>query len=253
MFKKILFFGRKNDKNSEKLLSYIRKKSLNVNVIWSVNSDDKLKSKKILNQNYDYIFCFRSFYILKKNLLKKAKYAAINFHPGIPKYRGTGCANYAMYKNEKYYGTTAHIMHPEIDKGTIINVRRFKILKRNSVETLLEKAHKILLKQALETINLLNKNPANLDKLIYKSKNEKWSNIIKKRKHLDEFYSIKKNTSRRTLIKKIRACYIRNSFRPYIKLHNFIFVLADPYYEKKAKKKKYKMYYNIPSDLIKKI
>ena len=252
MFRKVLFLGRKNDKKSKKLLSYIRKKSSAVNVIWSVYPDDKLKSKKILNQNYDYIFCFRSFYILKKNLLKKAKYVAINFHSSIPKYRGTGCLNYAMYKNEKYYGTTAHIMHPEIDKGTIINVRRFKILKRNSVETLLEKAHKILLKQAMETINLLNKNPANLDKLIYKSKNEKWSKKIKKRKHLDQFYNIKKNTSHRVLIKKIRACYIHNSFRPYITLHNFKFILASPYYEKKTKSKKYKVYFNIPSDLIKK-
>ena len=234
MFKKILFFGKKNDKYSEKLLSYIRKKSLNVNVIWSINFYDKLKSKKILNQNYDYIFCFRSYFILKKNLLKKTKYAAINFHPGIPKYRGVGCLNYAIYKNEKYYGTTAHIMHSEIDKGTIINVRRFKILKKDSLETLLEKTHKILLKQAMETINLLNKNPANLDKLIYKSKNEKWSKKIKKKKHLDQFYNIKKNTSHRVLIKKIRACYIHDSFRPYIKLHNFKFVLAGPYYEKKT-------------------
>ena len=235
MFRKVLFLGRKNDKKSKKLLSYIRKKSSAVNVIWSVYPDDKLKSKKILNQNYDYIFCFRSFYILKKDLLKRAKNAAINFHPGIPKYRGTGCINYAMYKNEKYYGTTAHIMDSKIDNGKIINVRRFKILKKNSVQTLLEKTHKILLKQAMETINLLSKNPANLDKLIYKSKNEKWSNKIKKRKHLDQFYNIKKNTSHRVLIKKIRACYIHDSFRPYIKLHNFKFVLASPYREKNLK------------------
>ena len=48
----------------------------------------------------------------------------------------------------------------------------------------------------------------------------------KKRKHLDQFYNIKKNTSHRVLIKKIRACYIHDSFRPYIKPHNFKFVLA---------------------------
>ena len=48
-------------------------------------------------------------------------------------------------------------MDSKIDNGKIINVRRFKILKKNSVETLLEKTHKILLKQAMDIINLLSK------------------------------------------------------------------------------------------------
>ena len=252
MFKKILFFGRKDDENSKKILSYISKKASIVNVIWSVNPEDKLKSKKILNQKYDYIFCFRSFYILKENLLKKAKYAAINFHPGPPEYRGTGCLNYAMYNNEKYYGTTAHLMSPKIDYGKIINVKRFKILKKNSVETLLEKTHKVLLKQAIEIINLLYKNYNNLNKLIEKSKNVRWSKKITKRRQLDQFYNIKKNTSHKDLVKKIRSCYIPNSFRPYIMLHDFKFVLINPYYEKMNKNKKYRMYFNIPKDLLKK-
>ena len=157
-----------------------------------------------------------------------------------------------MYRNEKYYGTTAHLMSSKVDCGKIINVKKFKILKRNSVEILLNKTHKILLNQALEIINLLHKNHNNLNKLIHKSKNEKWSKKIKKRKHLDQFYNIKINTTYNDLIKKIRACYIQNSFRPYIMLHNFKFVLDSPHQNKIEKNMKYKMYFNIPSDLIKK-
>ena len=59
-------------------------------------------NKKYLKLNYDYIFCFRSFYILKNNILKKVNYASINFHPGPPEYRGTGCVYYALYKNSKF-------------------------------------------------------------------------------------------------------------------------------------------------------
>ena len=39
--------------------------------------------------------CFRSHYILKKNILIK-RVVCINFHPGTPKYRG----NYKSYDNK---------------------------------------------------------------------------------------------------------------------------------------------------------
>ena len=175
MLGKVLFFGRKNDPNVSKLLSYIKKKTKKINIVWSNSPGEKLKLNKFFNEDYDYIFSFRSFYILKKKLIHKAKFAAINFHPSIPKYRGMGCLNFAMYNNEKFYGTTAHLIDSKIDHGKILNVKRFKLLKRYSVETLLEKTHHTMLKQAIEIINLLYKNKKNLHKLIEKSKNEKWS------------------------------------------------------------------------------
>ena len=109
-----------------------------------------------------------------------------------------------------------------------------------------------MLKQAIELVNLLSKDHKNLHKLILKSKNEKWSKKIKTRKDLDKFYNINNSISHNDLIRKIRACYIHNSFRPYFMLHNFKFVLMKPYYEKIFKKHKYKMYFNLPLDLKKK-
>ena len=247
---KVLFMGRYGDPYSIKIHNFLVKKFYKVTVHWSKGITHK--PNRFIKKKWkgDYIFCFRSYYILNQKLISRAKIAAINFHPGPPEYRGTGCLNYAMYRNEKYYGTTAHLMLPKVDNGKIINVKRFKILKRNSVETLLNKTHKILLNQALEVINLLHKNHKNLNKLIHRSKNEKWSKKMKKRKHLDQFYNI--NTTYNDLIKKIRACYIQNSFRPYIMLHNFKFVLDSPHQNKMEKNKKYKMYFKTPSDLIKK-
>ena len=226
MFKKILFFGRKNDINSKKILSLIKRKSKIVKVIWSTKPEDKLKSKNLLKHNYDYIFCFRSLIILRKNLIKKAKYAAINFHPGPPEFRGIGCLNFAIFENAKFYGVTAHVLDAKIDYGKIISVKRFGILKRDNVDSLLDKTHKKLLSQARKIIDLLSKNPYNLNKLIYKSKNEKWSKKITKRADLNKFYNINSATTKKNLIKRIRATYSKK-FKPYFLIHNYKFILSD--------------------------
>ena len=75
---------------------------------------EKIPIKKISKKKYSYIICFRSFYILKKNLIEKCKMAPINFHPGPPEYRGIGCVNYALYDNSKFYGCCAHIINKKI-------------------------------------------------------------------------------------------------------------------------------------------
>ena len=72
------------------------------------------------------------------------------------------------------------------------------------------------------------------------------------RKDLDNFYNIKNNITHDNLIRKIRACYIYDSFRPYFMLHKYKFVLINPFHEKGTKRQKYKMYFNLPSDLRRK-
>ena len=52
-----------------------------------------------------------------------AKIAAINLHPGSPKYRGIGCLNYALYNKEKKFGFTIHLISKKIDCGKILNVK----------------------------------------------------------------------------------------------------------------------------------
>ena len=91
-------------------------------------------NEKIEKQKFDYIFCFRSFYILKKKDINKTKIAAINFHPGTPEYRGIGCINFAIYNNEKFYGSTAHLIDEKIDNGKILDVRKFQIRKKDNLK-----------------------------------------------------------------------------------------------------------------------
>ena len=94
-----------------------------------------------MNWTGDYILSFRSLLILPEKIINNAKIAAINFHPGPPKYRGVGCLNYAVYNNEKYYGVTAHLMTKKIDYGNILKVQKFKIDKMKNLDQILEITH----------------------------------------------------------------------------------------------------------------
>ena len=88
MLGKVLFLGRKNCLFSKKLTEYTKKRS---NYFYNFNSSRSAKKfnlEKLSSKKFDYVFCFRSYFILKKNFLKSVKKAAINFHPGTPNYRG---------------------------------------------------------------------------------------------------------------------------------------------------------------------
>ena len=124
--------GRSRCSYSKKIKNFLKNKSKKFYYFESKKFGEKI-NKKYLKLNYDYIFCFRSFYILKNNILKKVNNAAINFHPGPPEYRGTGCVNYALYKNSKFYGCTALLINEKVDNGKIIDIKKFSISKKNSV------------------------------------------------------------------------------------------------------------------------
>ena len=210
---KILFFGRKNDIYSEKILCFLKKKFKNVSFFFSSKYVEKI-NKNIYSWKGDYILCFRSYLILPNKVIKNAQIAAINFHPGPPKYRGVGCLNYALYNDEKEYGVTAHIMNSKIDYGKILMVKRFKIKKNQTLDFILNQTHKYLYNIAMDFIKMIKNKSLNINKLSNKFKNEKWSRIIKKKKDLDNFYILKKNMSLNKFNKKLRAT-ITEKYKPY--------------------------------------
>ena len=213
MFDSVLFIGRKKCIYSKKLKDFIFSKSKNFAYI-----ESKYKKQKIeLNNNkkYDYIFCFRSFFILKKKNLKQAKYGAINFHPGTPEFRGIGCINYAIYKNKVKYGSTCHLMDEKIDNGKILDVSYYKIDKHLNLSQLLVKTHKTMFNQAKNIISLLIKDHSNLNKLIKKNDKIKWSKKIYKVKDLEKLYRIDLSKSKKKILNQIRSTYL-NDYKPYI-------------------------------------
>ncbi len=226
MLGKVLFFGRKNCSYSKKLKIYLKGRCRKFSYVESSFVGEKISVSKFNEKNFDYIFCFRSFYILKKNLLNKCKKAAINFHPGTPKYRGIGCINFALLNDEKYYGSTAHIINSKIDSGRIIDVRRFKINNNDNVKSCLKKTYKIMLKQAVNIIKLIIKQEKILTKLIKKNTKVKWSKKFTTKKDLERIYLINKSISKKRLMRLIRATNTE-LFKPYMILHGKKFYIND--------------------------
>ncbi len=67
MFANILFFGRENCKYSLRISNFLKKNSKKLIFIKSKKRNEFINLKKINNQKFEFIFCFRSFYILKKS------------------------------------------------------------------------------------------------------------------------------------------------------------------------------------------
>jgi len=209
----ILLMLRKSDPFSKKLANYIKKKFNGTKIIWSSKPSERNKIPASLK--VDFIFAFRSYYILNKKDLLKTKFSAINFHPGPPNFRGFGCTNFALFKNSKHYGVTSHIINKKIDSGKIINVKYFKITKTDNLDKLLKKTHRYLYNQAKRLIPLIIKDPAILIKLIKKNKKINWSKKLYKKKDLENLYLIKKNLNKKKIDRIIRATYLKNSkFNP---------------------------------------
>ena len=219
----VLFMGRSKCPYSKKIKNLLKKKSKKLYYFESNKIGEKINNE-YLKLNYDYIFCFRSFYILKKNILKKVKKAAINFHPGPPEYRATGCVNYAVYENSKFYGCTAHLIDEKVDNGKIIDVKKFSINRKDNISKILNKTYKVMSSQAISLINQIKINPNFIENQIEKNKKIKWSNKIKKIKDLDKFYIINKNIKKKDFLNKIRATDTPK-FKPYIKLYGKKFIL----------------------------
>ena len=187
-------------------------------IFLSSTPNEKFDIKIKKTKNIDYIFCFRSYFILKKNILSKVRYHSINFHPGPPEFRGIGCVNFALLNQAKYYGLTAHLIDEKVDHGIIIDVERFKIEKTLTIEDLLDNTYKLQFLQFKKIINYLLKQNGVIDELIKENKKEKWSKKLFKRIDLNRLYVIKKNILKKDLNLMLRAT-ITGKFKPYVILH----------------------------------
>lgn len=216
MINSVLFFGRKNCKYSLKIKSFLKKKTKSVDIIFSENKK-KTNISKFLKKKYDYIFCFRSKFILKTDILKKSKFP-INFHPSLPKYRGVGGVNYAIYNDDKYFGYTVHIINKKIDNGKILFVDKFKIRNNESLDSLLNRTHKKMFDKFIQILNNIYKDE-NFIKMLLKNGNKyRWSKKYYDSKDLDKFYEIKITDSPNKIKKKIRST-TTSMFKPYIKFN----------------------------------
>jgi len=173
----------------------------------------KIKCDEII----DLLISFYSPWIIPKNILNRVKLYAINFHPGPPEYRGIGCANYAIYNDEKSYGVTAHIMNTKVDSGDIINVKRFSIHENDNLLTITQKCYTYILIQYYEIISKI----FNGEKI--KLLNTKWGIKLYKRKDLIELCRIIPDMNKNEIGKRIKATSFPGFQGAYIELQGYKF------------------------------
>jgi len=171
----------------------------------------------LYKENYDIIISYISNWIISEKLLNKTKKWNINFHPGPPEYPGTGCFNFAIYNSETIYGTTAHIMEPNVDTGEIIGVKRFSISKKETVKSLSDKTYENLFLLFKEVIKyLINNNSLPII-------NENWKRKPYKRSDLEYLSTIDISMSNEEIKKRIRSTYFPGKPGPKINIGGYAF------------------------------
>jgi sugar O-acyltransferase (sialic acid O-acetyltransferase NeuD family) len=221
---KVLFFGRNDCEASEKILNQMYQNGFNVTYIMSEHRNQQLP-EGILEWEGDYIICFRSLFILRDKLLKKAKIAAINFHPGPPEYPGSGCTNFALYDEVNTFGVTAHLMNAKVYNGKILEVRNFSVDESDTLPDLLERTHRELYILCSKFINAINnEGEAFLNLLASKCEDINWVGEARLIKELEMLQNINLSINKAELERIIRATNIAG-FPPNIMFHGYKFYL----------------------------
>src|SRR5512138_1872569 len=164
----------------------------------------------------DYIVCYLSRWVVPDVLLKRARKAAINFHPASPQYPGIGCNNFALYENAAEYGVTCHHMAPRVDTGRIIAVRRFPVYPEDDVDSLLRRTYENQISLFFEIAALMAEGkdlPAST---------ESWTRPPFTRKQFNELFRITPEMPQAEIARRVRAVSY-GPYQPYVELEGFRF------------------------------
>lgn len=175
----------------------------------------------VYTRNFDYIISFLYTQVIPEDILKNARVAAINFHPSPPEYPGTGSYNFALYNNEKLYGTVCHHMLEKPDSGNIVLVKRFPLFETDTVESLRERTMIYTLLNFFEVMYILLQNKD------LPSSDEVWARKPTTRKDLEKLLEIKPDMSVEEIDKRIRATSAPNYSGPYITIKGKRYTIKD--------------------------
>lgn len=221
---RVLFFGKSNCAFSKLFRDQLKDLGFSVQEVWSSGRGEDLP-EEAHDWVGEFIFCFRSRFILPRWLIDRAERAAVNIHPGPPEYRGSGCINWALYDRALEYGATAHFINQDIDAGQIIAVRRFAIDPRDSVQTLLQRTHEHCLDLAIELATGVAKHGvAYLNRLADLASNEKWSGPARRMASIDSLSQVDPTISRQELDRVIRATHTPE-FPTFVEIRGYRFIL----------------------------
>ncbi|MBC7947558.1 MAG: hypothetical protein H7Y42_06740 [Chitinophagaceae bacterium] len=213
---RVLLLAKKDNLFAERAAEFILK-HFQHSLIFSGTRHDKLPGE-VLNWEGDLLISFISSWIIPDDLLARASYAAINFHPGSPEYPGTGCTNFAIYNGEKEYGVTCHHMKAVVDTGNIIAVKRFPIEPADSVYDVTQQCYTRIEEMFYAIMDCI------LQGKSLPVSVETWKRKPYTRKQLDELCHIRPDMTEEEIQRRIRATTYKGPWA-YTRIGNRIFKL----------------------------
>lgn len=211
----LLFFGKEHDEHVGRAIEFCRLNFSEAHFHLGRFGRDKLPDD-VLWWRGDYLISYLSPWIVPDVLLKSAKVAAINFHPGTPKYPGIGCYNFALYEGAIEFGATCHHMESNVDTGAIIDVKRFPIFATDTVGSLVRRTYDLQLALFYEIMGLI------LSGEPLPTSEEQWQRKPFTRKALNDLSYVTPDMTKEEVSKRIRATTY-NSWRPKVKIQDFVF------------------------------
>lgn len=212
----VLFLGKNKDEHAERALKFCQTNFTDVTAHMGKWGDPLPEDCGWWDG--EYIISYLSRWVVPEYLLKKAKVAAINFHPASPDYPGIGCNNFALYEEAKEYGVTCHHMASRVDTGTIIAVKRFPVFATDNVATLLSRTYDYQLVLFYEVMSLI------LEGQELPVSTEPWTRKPFSRKEFDKLGRIAPDMTKEEIAKRVRATAF-GVWKPVVDLHGFVFEL----------------------------
>jgi methionyl-tRNA formyltransferase len=143
--------------------------------------------------------------------LSRARYAAINFHPGPPEYPGIGCTNFAIYNGEKEFGITCHHMVAKVDSGSMVAVRRFPVFGTDTVYSITQRCYNEILHLFFELMSGI------LEGKALPQSSEAWKRKPYTRKQLNQLCELSADMDKAEIDRRVRATTYGNKVWAYMK------------------------------------
>lgn len=207
--KTALLLSRNECKYSEAFKSNLLDFGFELTTHQSSNARGEAIPEDILSWKGEYIFSFRSLFILPSSLIERASIASINFHPGPPDYPGGGCTNFALLDNAKTYGVTAHLMNEKIDNGKILSVEYFPVFPSDDISSLTRRTHQKLFSFATGIAEAIALNGNSAIESLALSTDTKWREWHGTIKQIDKISILSIQLNRGEMLKVIRAVHTK--------------------------------------------
>ncbi len=210
----LLFLGKAEDPDCAQALEYCQKAFAPLTYCLGKWGDPLPPA--IQGWEGDYIISYLSRWVVPEALLKRARRAAINFHPASPQYPGIGCNNFALYEDAKEYGVTCHHMASRVDTGRIIAVRRFPVYPEDDVASLLRRTYENQIALFFEIAALMAEGRA------LPTSEEVWTRPPFTRKEFNELFRITPDMPAEEIARRVRAVSY-GTFQPYVEIQGYRF------------------------------